>query len=50
MHELGGMVMHRFPTETMEKQANEFTAEFLMPASQIRPQLHSITRSETCEP
>lgn len=36
-HELGHLVMHRFPTPTMEKEANEFAAALLMPASDIRP-------------
>jgi Zn-dependent peptidase ImmA (M78 family) len=43
MHEVGHIVMHRFPTENMEREADQFAAEFLMPASQIKPQLHSIT-------
>jgi Zn-dependent peptidase ImmA (M78 family) len=43
VHELGHIVMHRFPTENMEKEADQFAAEFLMPANQIRPQLHDIT-------
>lgn len=36
-HELGHLVEHRFPTPTMEVEANEFAAEFLMPAADIRP-------------
>jgi Zn-dependent peptidase ImmA (M78 family) len=36
-HELGHMVMHRFPTAMMEDEANEFAAAFLMPAADIRP-------------
>lgn len=43
VHELGHIVMHRFPTDSMEREADEFAAEFLMPAIQIKPQLHSIT-------
>lgn len=35
-HELGHLVMHRFPSPAMEKEANEFAAAFLMPASEIR--------------
>lgn len=36
-HELGHHVMHRFPSPTMEKEANEFAAALLMPARDIRP-------------
>lgn len=36
-HELGHLVMHRFPTPQMEEQANEFASALLMPASDIRP-------------
>lgn len=35
-HELGHLVMHRFPTADMETEANEFAAALLMPASDIR--------------
>lgn len=34
-HEIGHMVMHRFPTATMEDEANEFAAALLMPANDI---------------
>jgi Zn-dependent peptidase ImmA (M78 family)/transcriptional regulator with XRE-family HTH domain len=43
IHEVGHIVMHRFPTEEMEREADEFAAEFLMPASHIKSQLHGIT-------
>jgi Zn-dependent peptidase ImmA (M78 family)/DNA-binding XRE family transcriptional regulator len=36
-HELGHMVMHRFPTPTMEDEANAFAGALLMPAADIRP-------------
>ena len=36
-HELGHVVMHRFPTPTMENEANDFASAFLMPAEQIAP-------------
>ncbi len=42
-HEVGHIVMHRFPTEKMEREADEFAAEFLMPARAIRPQLSDLT-------
>jgi Zn-dependent peptidase ImmA (M78 family)/transcriptional regulator with XRE-family HTH domain len=36
-HELAHMIMHRFPTPNMEKEANEFATALLMPAGDIRP-------------
>jgi Zn-dependent peptidase ImmA (M78 family)/DNA-binding XRE family transcriptional regulator len=36
-HELGHVVMHRFPTDSMELEANKFAAALLMPAADIRP-------------
>jgi len=36
-HELGHLTQHRFPTPTMEGEANLFAAAFLMPAADIRP-------------
>ena len=36
-HELGHLVMHRYPGENMEREANGFAAAFLMPAHDIRP-------------
>jgi Zn-dependent peptidase ImmA (M78 family) len=35
-HELGHLVMHRFPTENMEQEANEFASTLLMPSADIR--------------
>jgi Zn-dependent peptidase ImmA (M78 family) len=35
-HELGHLVMHRFPTPQMEKQADSFASALLMPANDIR--------------
>ncbi|SRR5713226_1987632 len=35
-HEIGHLVMHRFPTDNMEPEANEFASAFLMPAAEIR--------------
>jgi len=34
-HELGHLAMHRFPTPTMEDEANEFASCLLMPSSDI---------------
>lgn len=42
-HEIGHIVMHRFLTENMEKEADEFAAEFLMPARDIKPHLSGVT-------
>jgi Zn-dependent peptidase ImmA (M78 family)/transcriptional regulator with XRE-family HTH domain len=36
-HELGHLVMHRYPSEDMENEANAFAAAFLMPAHDIAP-------------
>jgi Zn-dependent peptidase ImmA (M78 family)/transcriptional regulator with XRE-family HTH domain len=36
-HELGHLVMHRFPSPAMEREAHEFAAALLMPANDIRP-------------
>jgi Zn-dependent peptidase ImmA (M78 family)/transcriptional regulator with XRE-family HTH domain len=35
-HEIGHLVQHRFPTATMEEEANEFAAALLMPDAEIR--------------
>lgn len=35
-HELGHMVMHRFPTPEMEREANEFASAFLFPRQDLR--------------
>jgi Zn-dependent peptidase ImmA (M78 family)/DNA-binding XRE family transcriptional regulator len=42
-HELGHLVMHALPTPTMEKEANRFAAEFLMPSADIVHQLTRVT-------
>ena len=36
-HELGHLVMHRFPTPEMEQEANDFASALLMPAVDMRP-------------
>jgi Zn-dependent peptidase ImmA (M78 family) len=38
-HEIGHLVMHRFPGPEMELQANEFASTFLMPRNDIVPLL-----------
>lgn len=40
-HELAHLVMHRFPSADMEKEAHAFASELLMPANDIRPLLQS---------
>lgn len=42
-HELGHLVMHAAPTEDMEREADRFAAEFLMPEHDIKPQLANIS-------
>ena len=34
-HELGHIIMHRLPTENLEREANKFASEFLMPESDV---------------
>jgi Zn-dependent peptidase ImmA (M78 family)/DNA-binding XRE family transcriptional regulator len=41
-HELGHIIMHRFPSADMEKQANLFASEFLMPRKEIKSSLFSL--------
>ena len=36
-HEYGHLVMHRVPSEDMEKQANDFASGLLLPADDVRP-------------
>ena len=38
-HELGHLIMHSVPTETMEEEADQFAGELLAPASQLRSDL-----------
>lgn len=35
-HELGHLVMHRFPSSDMEREANNFASAFLMPSDDIK--------------
>ena len=41
VHELGHLIMHRLPRPGAEDETNEFTAEFLLPKDQIRPDFRS---------
>ena len=43
-HELAHLVMHEVPSDTMEKEADAFAAEFLCPEAQIRPHLSRLTK------
>lgn len=45
-HELGHLLMHRYPHAMIEDEANTFASELLMPEEDIRPQLRSVTRLE----
>lgn len=41
-HELAHLIMHALPNEDMERQADLFASEFLMPELDIRPQLQRV--------
>lgn len=43
-HELGHLVMHTVPHESMEDEADAFAAEFLTPEDSIKPQLMQVQR------
>ena len=38
-HEIAHMVLHSYPVDEQEDQADRFASEFLMPEAEIRPQL-----------
>jgi Zn-dependent peptidase ImmA (M78 family) len=38
-HEIGHLVMHRFPNPDMEREASDFASALLMPATEIRQAL-----------
>lgn len=42
-HELGHLVMHRYPMPDMEREADMFASAFLMPAEDIGPELEGLT-------
>ena len=48
-HELAHVVMHSFPKAEMEKEANEFAGEFLMPRKEIKPSLYGLTMAKLAE-
>lgn len=41
-HELGHIVMHQLPNPNMEREADRFASEFLMPAHDIKAELYDI--------
>jgi Zn-dependent peptidase ImmA (M78 family)/transcriptional regulator with XRE-family HTH domain len=41
-HEIGHMVMHQWPSQDQEEQAQEFASELLMPADEIRDDLRGL--------
>jgi Zn-dependent peptidase ImmA (M78 family)/plasmid maintenance system antidote protein VapI len=42
-HELGHLVMHTYPTSTMEEEADQFASALLMPAADVGPELRDLT-------
>lgn len=42
-HELGHLVMHAYPSPSMEQEANQFASALLMPAADIGPELQGLT-------
>jgi Zn-dependent peptidase ImmA (M78 family)/transcriptional regulator with XRE-family HTH domain len=42
-HELGHIIMHAFPTPSMEDEANRFAAEFLMPTADISKDFYNMS-------
>lgn len=42
-HEIGHLVMHRYPSTAMEDEADAFASELLMPAADIGPYLSGLT-------
>jgi Zn-dependent peptidase ImmA (M78 family) len=51
-HEIGHIVMHQLPTDDMEREADRFASEFLMPEEAIAGQLQdlSLPRLATLKP
>lgn len=45
-HEIGHIAMHTLHSKDQEREANEFAAEFLMPAKEIRSDLRSLTMAK----
>jgi Zn-dependent peptidase ImmA (M78 family) len=41
-HELGHLIMHKFPSDSMEEEANRFASELLLPQSEIKHHLRNV--------
>lgn len=48
-HELGHIVLHRFPSPEMEQQADQFAAAFLMPNEDIGAELRGLTLAKAAQ-
>jgi Zn-dependent peptidase ImmA (M78 family)/transcriptional regulator with XRE-family HTH domain len=48
-HEVGHVIMHKFPHPEMEDQANRFASEFLMPSSEIKSSLRNLSFPKLAE-
>lgn len=48
-HELGHIVLHRFPSPEMEQQADQFAAAFLMPNEDIGAELRGLTLTKAAQ-
>ena len=48
-HEIGHVILHKFPNPNMEEQANEFAAEFLMPEDEIKSSLRNLSLPKLAE-
>lgn len=42
-HEIGHLIMHQVPTPNMEREADRFASEFLMPSKEIAPELFKLS-------
>jgi Zn-dependent peptidase ImmA (M78 family)/transcriptional regulator with XRE-family HTH domain len=42
-HEIAHVLLHAYPDASMEEQANEFAAEFMMPRREIKASLYNLT-------
>jgi Zn-dependent peptidase ImmA (M78 family)/transcriptional regulator with XRE-family HTH domain len=48
-HEIGHVILHSFPSPTMEKEADGFASEFLLPTKEVRPYLYHLTIPKLAE-
>jgi Zn-dependent peptidase ImmA (M78 family) len=42
-HELGHIIMHRLPTDSMEEEADRFAGEFVLPSQELESQLAKLS-------